>query len=94
MSEINEQVNFDNMMEKIQNTMNEINFLEKSKKSLEKFYTRFLTFIIIVNHFHVLIDTNHSLVSMMYNTIDNIEDTEEEYEIVDYAQGLEIEEVD
>lgn len=111
MSEINEEVNnFDNIMEKIKNTMNEIDSLKKtslenSKKSLESlqnFYTRFLIFVIMVNHFHVLIDTNYSLVSMLYNTIDEIsvndivEDSvnEIDYDIIDYAQDLEIEEVD
>ncbi len=125
MSEINdEDINFHNMMEKIQNTMDEIDFLEnikvtksfeKSRKSLQFFYTKFLIFIIILNHFNTLIDTNYTLVSMLYNTIDEIEDTEVDshvnevdshvnevdshvnevdYEIIDYAQGLDIEEVD
>lgn len=83
---------FDSIMKKIETTMEEIRLLE-IKKNIDKFYTRFLVFVIIANHFHILIDTNYTILSNVYNVIESV-DNQGDYEIIDYAEGLEIESVD
>lgn len=91
--------NFDTLMENIENTMTEIQFLKQQKKDMNEFIIKFLLFVIIVNHFHVLVDTNYSILSTVYECINlyneiEVEKSKDTIEFYEIDESDMIEDVD